>query len=260
MHTIINNRLLQIAIITTCATASVALISYSYKALFTSDAWETNTISVSGEAERTMIPDVATFTLSVRAEGAEVSVVQTEVAEIHNEIVAFLKEKGVAETDIKTITYNVSPRYQYEQAMCTPMFCPPGKTVQDGFEVLQSLEVKVRQTEQAGELLAGVGSFGATDISGLTFTIDDKSKILAEAREAAILDAREKANVLAGALGVRLVRLVGFYEEDGGMPMAYYGMGGDAMTRSSMEMAIAPDIQLGESVVKSRVTVTYRIK
>jgi uncharacterized protein YggE len=207
-----------------------------------------------------MIPDVATFTLYVRAEGEEVATVQSEVAEIHNNIVAFLKEKGVAETDIKTTSYNVSPRYRYEQAMCTPMFCPPGKTVQDGFEVSQSLEVKVRQTEQAGELLAGVGGLGATDISGLTFTIDDKSKILAEAREAAIVDAREKADLLAGALGVRLVRLVGFYEEERGMPMPYYGMGGDAMTRSSMEMSVAPDIQLGESVVKSKVTVTYRIK
>ncbi len=259
MQAAFSHRLTPVLVTITLVTASVALAAYAYKTLFKAEAWDTNTISVTGEAERTMIPDIATFSLAVRAEGADVAVVQSEAAEKNNAIVTFLKEQGIAEADIRTTSYNVTPRYRFEQAACTPMFCPPGRSVQDGFEVYQALEVKVRETSQAGDLLAGVGEAGATDISGLAFTIDDRSALASEAREAAIADAQEKADALAKALGVRLVRLVGFYEDEGYQPMPYYGMGGDMQLRSA-EMAVVPDIQPGESIVKSRVTLTYKIK
>jgi len=259
MQAAFSHRLTPVLVLVTLATASVALAAYAYKTFFKAEPWDTNTISVTGEAERTMIPDIATFSLAVRVEGADVTVVQIEAAEKNNAIVAFLKEQGIAETDIRTMSYNLTPRYRFESAVCTPTFCPPSRSVQDGFEVYQALEVKVRDISQAGDLLAGVGEVGATDISGLMFTIDDRSALAAEAREVAISDAKEKAEALATALGVRLVRLVGFYEDEGYQPMPYYGMGGDMKLRS-VEMALAPDIQPGESIVKSRVTLTYKIK
>lgn len=257
MQSAFTHRFTPVLVMTTFAMATLALGAYAYQAIFGDDVWESNTISVTGEAEVVVVPDVASFTLAIRAEDEDMAAVQSEAAKINNAIIAYLKEEGVAETDIKTTSYNVNPRYRYERAVCTPTFCPPGESVQDGFIVYQSVEVKVRNTEKAGVLLTGVGSLGATNITGLTFTIDDPSQLESEARAAAITDARAKAEALADALGVRLVKLVSFYEDEMYRPMPY-GMGGDMMLRSA-EMA-APDIELGESTVTSRVSLTYKIK
>jgi len=119
--------------------------------------------------------------------------------------------------------------------------------------------VKVRSTEDAGKALALVGENGATNISNITFTVDDPDKILDEARAEAIQDAKEKAGSLAKALGVRLVRVVSFYDNTGGGPMPYYGeaMGGDMMKVSS---APAPTIPTGENKVTVNVMVVYEIR
>lgn len=260
MQPAFSHRYTPILVMATFAMATVALGAYAYQTIFNSySAWEPTTITISGEAEVTAIPDVASFTLAVRAEGDDATTAQAEATELNNAIIAYLSAEGVAETDIKTTSYNVSPRYRFDRTTCTPTFCPPGESVQDGFEVYQSLQVKVRETDKAGALLAGVGEAGASDISSLSFTIDDESAYEAEARAEAIKDAQAKAEVLAESLGVRLVDLVSFYEEEGYRPMPYYeGMGGDMMR--SAEMAPAPDIQMGESTIMSRVNLTYKIK
>lgn len=260
MQSIFTHRFTPVLVMTTFAMATIALGAYAYHTIFVDDSIQHNVISVSGEAEVMAVPDVASFTLAIRAEGDEAATAQGEATEINNAIIAYLKEEGIAETDIKTTAYNVNPRYRYDRPTCTATFCPPGEQIQDGFEVYQSVQVKVRDTDNAGTLLAEVGNLGATDISGLTFTIDNPSQLELEARTAAIADARAKAEALAEALDVRLGDLVGFHEDERYFPMPYQeGMGGDMMARSA-EMAPAPDIQMGESTITSRVSVTYQIK
>jgi len=259
MQSLMTNRFTPLLVMTTFAMATVALGAYAYKTITTGDAWSPMTISVNGSAEVMAVPDIATFTLAVRADGDDVATAQTSATEKNNAIIAFLTGAGVAEADIKTTAYSISPRFRFEQRPCTPVFCPPSESIEDGFEVYQALEVKVRDTAQAGTLLAGVGTAGATDISGLTFTIDDPSTFEAEARAEAIKDAQVKAEALAESLGVRLGDLVSFYEEQPMGPTPYYGMGGDAMLRSA-EMAAAPEIPMGENEIVSRVSLTYKVK
>src|SRR3990167_4409339 len=170
----------------------------------------TNTITVSGEGEVFAVPDMAEFSLTVREEAEVVSDAQETAAEKVNNIITYLKGTGVEEKDIKTTSYNVYPKYEWQEIVCITYPCPRGSQEQVGFEVTQTLSVKVKDTKLAGELLSGVGGRGASDVSGLSFTIEDEDTLKAEARALAIDDAREKATVLAGELKVKLVRVVDF--------------------------------------------------
>jgi len=228
-------------------------------------AWDSeefgNTISVSGEGEVFAVPDLATFSFSVIVEANTASEAQEEAAEIANEALGYLEDNGIAEKDIKTTNYNVYPRYDYNEIRCITFPCPQGERVLQGFEINQTFTVKVRDTEKAGEILSGVGATGVQNISGLSFTIDDMDALRAEAREKAIADAKEKAQILAKQLGVDLDDVVAFYENGGGDYYPRYdvaleskGLGGDATTAN-----IAPQLPTGENKIVSQVNITYEI-
>ena len=219
-----------------------------------------NTISVSGKGEVFAVPDTGEFMVTVREEAETVEFAQSEATKKINAVIEYLKGAGVEEKDIKTVSYNVNPKYEWSQGQCVNGYCPPGKQELLGFEVSQSLSVKVRDTKKAGELLSGVGSKGASEVSGLSFTIDDEDALRAEAREMAIDEAQEKADMLAAQLGVTVVRVVGFYEESGGSPMPFaYGMGGADMARSEVKLA-APELPTGENKITSNVNITFEIR
>jgi len=215
------------------------------------------TISVSGEGEVLAVPDIGQFSFSVMAEGEDAVTAQGASAAKINDINAALEAAGVERSDIKTEYYSLYPKYKYETMPCIAgMYCP-GEQVQDGFEVNQTILVKVRNLDQAGALLGLVGDKGATNISGLSFTIDDDGAIKEEARAMAIADAKAKADALAKDLGVRLTKMVGYYEDEGMNP--YYGKGGDMMVQSEMS-AVSPDMPTGENTTTSRVTLTFQVK
>lgn len=218
----------------------------------------TNTIAVSGHGEILATPDIATFTFSVVSDKPTVAAAQADATQKANDLTAYVKSAGIDEKDIKTTDYSVSPRYEYQQASaCGPgIYCPPGKQVLTGYEVRQTTQVKVRDTQKAGDLLTGVGSKGATEVSGLTLTLDDPTGVQAQAREKAIADAKDKAAVLAKQLGVSLVRIVSFNENGSApvpMPMAYKSMG-------AADSASAPAISTGQNTVTDDVSITYEIR
>ena len=241
-----------------------ALASYTQLTLKESRGTYTGeaTISVSGEGEVLAVPDIGEFSFAVQAEGQDAADAQKKSAEAVNAILAYLDEAGVKETDIKTQNYSLNPKYKYEERACAfDGYCPPGERVIDGYEVFQNVSVKVRDLDAAGVLISGAGDNGATNISSLQFTIDDESVLQAEAREKAIADAKEKAEVLASDLGMRLDRIVGFFE-GGNDDYAY-------MERSVMAMdseegfggkMITPSMPVGENEIRSTVTITYQLK
>jgi uncharacterized protein YggE len=108
-------------------------------------------------------------------------------------------------------------------------------------------------------LLSGVAELGATNVSGPTLTIDDDERYKSEAREQAIAKAQAKAVVLAEDLGVRLVRMTGYWENEG--PMPYYGMGlGGAEMKADVAMAPVPEIPVGENTIVSSVSLSYLVR
>ncbi len=221
----------------------------------------TNTISVSGEGEVFAVPDTATFSVTVQEEAKQVKDAQDTATKKSNDIVAYLKTQGIDEKDIQTTDYSVYPQYDYSQGVCPASgYCPPGRQVLRGYQVSQTLTVKVRDTKKAGDLLSGVGSRGVSQVTGLSFTTDDPDALEAQAREKAIAKAKEKADVLAKALGVQVVRVVGFSENGGREGVYYaktmaYGMGG-----ADMASAPAPELPTGQNKIVSNVTVTYEIR
>lgn len=241
--------------------AVLALTAYTY--LTFKQAQYTYTgpvvINVTGTGEAVAVPDIATFNFSVRAEADTATAAQDASATAMNAILAYLAEAGVEDKDIKTSNYNVNPVYDWSRPVCIASgYCPPGEQTLRGYEANQTVTVKVRDTEKAGELISGVGARGATNVSGLQFTVDDEEATKAEAREKAIVDARAKAEKLANDLGMRIVRMTGFWENE--YPQPYYGGYGMAESAVMSKDAVAPSLPSGENSVTVQVNLSFEVK
>jgi uncharacterized protein len=220
----------------------------------------TNTISVEGAGDVFAVPDTATFSYSVMVSNAkDATTAQTEVNTKGNAIIAYLKGEGIDAKDIQTTDYSLNPHYEYGESACRNGYCPPGNQTLTGFDVNQTVSVKVRDTTKAGDLLSGIGSKGATNMSGLSFTIDDQTELEAEARQKAIDDARAKADELAKQLGVTVVRVVGF-SENGYQPYYAKTMAFDSVGGMAAQFAPAPEIAVGQNKITSNVSITYEIR
>lgn len=240
--------LLIVATLFLAAKFMVEVKSYAYVGTGTQAS---NTIYVTGEGEVFAVPDVAGIQFSVRYEGKTVADAQKVVSEKIDAALKFLKQQGVDEKDIKTISFNAYPQYQYGPKT--------GVRTLTGYEVFQSVNVKVRDTDKAGGILDGLAKAGITDLAGPDFAIDDDTKLQEEARKIAIADARAKAEVLARDLGVELVRVVSFTEAQGGY--GYYGKNElQAANGMGSADAVVPQLPAGENRIVSNVTVTYEIR
>jgi uncharacterized protein YggE len=217
-----------------------------------------NSISVNGTAEVTSTPNIATFSFSVSADASAVSTAQSTVTTKTNAILAGLKDLGIEDKDIKTADYSVYPKYTYQSLPCSPNSCPPSRQIADGYTVSQSITVKVRKTEDAGKALAIAGDKGATNISSLELTFDDPNAPQDAARLAAIDNAMSKADALAKHLGVKIVRVLGYYENGGPAYPMYAGGAYDKAV--SAQGSVAPTIPVGQNKVTSNVTVTFEVR
>lgn len=218
-----------------------------------------NTITVSGEGESAAIPDIASITFTVQETAPTVAAAQEAATKKTDAALAALGTLEVAEEDIKTVSYQVYP--QYENQQCFMGRCPQGTPKISGYQVSQSVEVKVRDTAKVSEVLAQLGTIGVQNVAGPNFMVDDDSDIAQEARDNAIADAREKADRLADQLGVRLGDVVSYYEETGAMPYNEYGYGGTMMDMkvSAVAPQATPTLPAGQEERKVTVQVTYRI-
>jgi uncharacterized protein YggE len=232
--------------------------------------YPTKTISVSGRGEVFAIPDTGSFSVTVTEEGKTVKDAQDKASKKINSVIDAVKDMNVEEKDIKTTGYNSYPKYEWQNAACprdasgVTTYCPPGKQVLTGYEVSQTLTIKVRKTEDAGEVLTKVGTLGASNISGLSFVTDDMESVKAEARNKAIADAKAKAKILSKSLGVKLTKIISF-SDSLDQPIWYGGgmMGAVPTMMESknvmMDVSVAPEIPVGENQVVSIVTITYEV-
>lgn len=219
-----------------------------------------NTITVNGKGEAISIPDIATFSFSVSENAKTIDVAQNQAATKINAAIKALKDAGVDEKDIKTTSYTINPHYDYVNGICTAGgMCNPGKSVLNGYDVGQTIQVKIRDLKKAGSIFGIIGSLNVQTVDGLSFSIDDIDKVKADARNLAIADAQAKAKTLAKQLGVTIVSITSFYDQSD-QPM--YAYAGDAM---NMKSAVAPQaavaqIPQGEQKITSNVSITYQIR
>lgn len=219
--------------------------------------------SVSGDGTATAIPDVAAFSFQVITQGGkDIGSLQAKNTEAANKAIAFLKSEGVETEDIKTQYYNVDPRYETydcsKMAAIEPtrsaVSCPPSSIV--GYTVSQSVGVKIRDFDKIGNIMSGIVESGANQVGSLSFTIDDPTKIQAEARAEAISKAREKAEEVAEAGGFKVGRLLGM-QEGYDRYSAYKSSAGGYSLDSSY--APSPTIEPGSQEISVSVTMQYEI-
>mgnify|MGYP000849219941 CR=1 FL=1 len=213
-----------------------------------------NEITVSGEADRFVQPDLAVVSLGVRNEADTVEAAMTENTERMNRVIeAMRSELGIPEKDLKTTQLNLSPRYEWRETRDNGS----GERVLVGYEVSQSLQIKIRDFDQVGQVMQQAGSLGANQVGDLVFTLEDETAVKEELRAEAIAQAQAKAETLADQIGVKLVRITGFREDLSAInwPRA----AGNVAYDSVAESVPAPSIQPGENKVEVSVSITYEI-
>lgn len=210
-----------------------------------------NSISVSGEGEAYAISDMATISFTVRADEKIVSDASTKVNESVSSAISKIKDLGISEEDIKTTGYYTNPKYEYGY----DIWPRPANPKITGYEVTQTTEVKIKDVALADDVADILSSLQITEVSGPNFGVMDEDTMKEEARVMAIEDAKSHADVLAKTLGVKIVRVIGFWEENNN----YYGS--DMYSAEGvMPMAKTAEFNPGENKITSKVTVIYEIK
>jgi hypothetical protein len=207
------------------------------------------TITVVGEGTVALQPDIATAQIGVDVSGPTAREASVEAARIMEAILAALEAQGVAPKDIQTSNYSI-----FAERMGDPMTGRPNERVT--YRVNSGVAITVRDLATVGALLDAVIDAGANNIYGVSFSVANPDRSMAEARRKAAEDARIQAEELARLHGVALGQIVSVSEVIGGsLPMpvlervsASAAMGGGAL-----------DIQPGELRMAARLQVVYAI-
>lgn len=206
------------------------------------------TISVTADAKITATPDIAMTTIGMIVEGQTVAAAQEKNTTVMNSLIEQLRALGIASEDIQTANYNIYPRYNFTEE--------EGRTL-DGYEVNQSVQVKIRDLDKANSVIALAGQVGANSVSGLQFTIDDREVYLTQAREKALEKAFAKAGALERTLGIDVVGIVSFNEFEGGTS---YGARATGFEDIGFGGAGAPSVEPGSMDVILGVNVIFEIQ
>jgi uncharacterized protein len=210
----------------------------------------TNLISVTGTGDVYTTPDIATVDISVVTEKKQIADAMSENTQKMNDIISFVKGEGVADNDITTTNFNISPIYQYDKNGT--------RSLQD-YQISQSLTVKIRDLTKIGGILSGATSKGANSIGDLSFTVDNDDQVKADAKARAITDAKTKAKALEKELGIKLVKIVSF-SESSYAPVVIYNTSMKLMSATGSSADSSPTIQAGQNKITSTVTITYAIR
>ena len=206
-------------------------------------------VTVSGLGEVKASPDMATVSAGVTSEAGSAKDALSRNSTAMTAVIAALKNAGVADTDIQTSNFSVSPRYSIPQ---------PGQTVQriNGYTVSNQVTANVKNLKNLGAILDTLVQSGSNQINGVSFSIDDPKKQLDEARKKAVADARARAELYAQAAGASLGQVVQITESTAiAGPVPMYRM---KATLASAD-AVAP-IEAGQETVSANVTITYEIR
>jgi len=157
---------------------------------------QAHTLSVTGTGSTRLAPDLALVTLGVQTRGPDVGEAVDENNRRAAEVIAALRELGVAETDMATANFSVSTQQLYDERgqLTGEVQCWVDNVV----------NLRVRQLDRLGEILQVALRRGANTVQSVSFTVEDPEDELDAARLLAIQDARDQAEQLAQVAGVEL--------------------------------------------------------
>ena len=210
----------------------------------------TETISVTGYGEARGNPDIASLTIGVNVANASIDAAVEESNATVARITAALTGLGILEADIQTTNFNV-----WKEDIYSP---DTGQvTGEQRYHVDSSVQVNVRDVTKASEVLKVAIETGANNIYGPNFAIDNTDALAAQARAAAVVDARVRAEQVAAELGVTLGEVMSVKEVSGGQVVAYLAAAGFGRGGGGGEGG--PPISEGSLTVSIQLEVSFAI-
>jgi len=161
-------------------------------------------IFVSGTGKVRLKPNIGTASIGVEITAGTLAEATTQANAKMNAIVEKLKGLGIAEKDIQTTNYSISPLTQQTKPGVTPTI--------SGYRVNNQVSITIRKIDDAGKVLDAMVAAGANNIYGISFGVDDPTPYQQQARAAAIKDAQDKAAQLAKAANVALGKVISISE------------------------------------------------
>ena len=206
------------------------------------------TISVTGTGRVAIRPDLVDLRLGVTITEPTVEAARAGSARALSAVIAGLKELGIAERDRQTSIVSVSPAYDYSSNTN-----PPRLT---GYTLTNLVSVTIRDIDRVGEAIDAALGAGATSVDRIAFRVEDQSAAEAHALEAAMADARARAETLATAAGVSVAGIAAIAEAGFAIP---YPTPHAEMASMAARDASTP-IEAGMNEVSATVAVTYLIE
>jgi uncharacterized protein len=208
-----------------------------------------SSIRVTGDARVTARPDRVQIDIGVSTRAATSQEAASQNARQVDAMLAAVRKATGPAADLKTISYSLNPTYQYR-----PKGEEPTLT---GYSALNVVQVTLDDLAKIGTVIDSATQAGANYLQGIQFTLRDQDAVRAAALREAATRARAQADVLAAALGLKVVRVLSAEESSPRvMPVRAY-MGGQ---RAAMGTAAAPTpVEAGTLDVTADVVLTVEV-
>jgi len=206
-----------------------------------------HTITVNGTGLVVISPDIADLRLGVSVTAATVKAARDANAASMTAVIASLRKLGIAEKDIQTTMLALSPVYAYPADGSTPKLT--------GYNLSNTVAVTIRDLDLVGDAIDGALAAGATSMDGVNFRVDNQVAAEKQAREAAMADAKARAQTLASAAGVSITGVASISETSYGTPYPVYYASPSAAGAKDVATPVAP----GSNEISISVTVVYVI-
>jgi uncharacterized protein YggE len=227
----------------TALAAAVALAGALLTAPVLAQVVPPATISVTGEATVSVPPDLAQVDGGVTSEAKTAR----EASEANNaamgKVLQALKGAGIEEKDVQTSRLSLQPQSAPNRT---------GPSAISGYRASNRVTIRVRDVAKVANVIDTLVGAGANEIGGINFVVSQASKLLDEARERAVADARRKAEIYAKAAGVTLGAPLSISEEANSAPAPY--------RRMAAGMAVSAPVAQGEETLAVTVSVSWAIK
>jgi uncharacterized protein len=200
-------------------------------------------ISVTGEASVSVPPDLAQVDGGVTSDGKTAREASDTNNAAMGKVLLALKGAGIDEKDYQTSRLSLQPQYAPNRSGPSPVV---------GYRASNRVTIRVRDMTKVANVIDVLVGAGANEVGGINFMVSQASKLLDDAREKAVADARRKADIYAKAAGVTLGEPLSISEEGSSVPV-YRG-------KMAAPMAAGAQVAQGEETLSVTVSVTWAIK
>jgi uncharacterized protein YggE len=197
-------------------------------------------VTVTGEATIAVAPDTAMIRIGVSSQDKTAREAGELNARQMTAVLAAIKDAGIADRDIQTSRLSLQPQYDPNKS---------GTARLTGFQATNQVMVRIRDIDKLPSVLDRAIAAGANEMSGIEFVVSEQSKLLDQARDDAIADARRKAELYAKAAGTKIGRVVSITEEGSSPPPR------PMQAVRAGAVPVAP----GEHTLRAVVTVSYEL-